>query len=176
MPHRRRQRTLSPQLPANASTGTKSSCPRSSSREFASADHLSAVRPDRGTWPAERDGDRRILRLRDLSPAVEISGGIVYPAVPLGHAGAGPGLSRAPICVAGSGSCFRPAWGERRAVPTGVYRALGVDGRIGVQIVHRFRRHGPTGSLLMDIHKELNGRVGGMRFWAGHKSSAMQDV
>ena len=47
---------------------------------------------------------------------------------------------------------------------------------LGFKSCIAFGGHGPTGSLLMDIHKELGGHVGGMRFWAGNKGSVMQDV
>ena len=110
------------------------------------------------------------------SRAVEISGGIVYPAVPLGHAGAKPGLSRADL-RSGKRELFPPSVWVSVELCRQVYTELLESmADLGFKSCIAFGGHGPTGSLLMEIHKELNGRVGGMRFWAGNKGSAMQDV
>lgn len=110
------------------------------------------------------------------SRAVEISGGIVFPVVPLGHAGALPGLSRADL-RSGKRELYPPSVWVSVELCRQVYTELleSMAG-LGFKSCIAFGGHGPTGSLLMDIHKELGGRVGGMRFWAGNKGSVMQDV
>ena len=110
------------------------------------------------------------------SRAVEISGGIVYPPVPLGHAGARPGLSRADL-RSGKRNLYPPsAWVSVelcRQVYTELMESMA---DLGFKSCIAFGGHGPTGLLLMDIHKELGGRIGGMRFWAGNKGSILADV
>lgn len=110
------------------------------------------------------------------SRAVEISGGIVFPVVPLGHAGARPGLSRSDL-RSGKRELYPPsAWVSVELCRQVYTELLESMAGLGFKSCIAFGGHGPTGSLLADIHKELEGHVGGMRFWAGNKGSVMQDV
>jgi creatinine amidohydrolase/Fe(II)-dependent formamide hydrolase-like protein len=110
------------------------------------------------------------------SRAVEISGGILFPPVPFAIAGRLPGLSREDL-RSGKKELFPPSFWVSGELCRRIYvELLESAADLGFKACIAFGGHGPAGSMLMDIHKEMGGRVRGMPFWGGNKGSILEDV
>ncbi len=108
--------------------------------------------------------------------AVEISGGIVFPPVPLAIAYPPPGLSRAEL-RSRTKDLYPPSLWVSGELCRRVYvELLESMADLGFQACIAFGGHGPAGAMLMEIHNELGGRVGAMRFWGGNKGAILKDV
>jgi len=106
--------------------------------------------------------------------AVEKSGGILFPIVPFAPAGF-PGHSRAEL-RSGTKKLFPPSlWISREACKQVYVELLESMADLGFKACIAFCGHAPGDSLLQEIDKELNGRIGGMRFWGGGTVSILRD-
>ncbi len=109
------------------------------------------------------------------SRAVAISGGILFPPVPFAIACMPPGLSREEL-RSGKKELYPPSLWVSGELCRRIYiELLESLADLGFKACIAFGGHGPAGAMLMEIHKELGGRVRGMPFWGGNKGSILQD-
>lgn len=106
--------------------------------------------------------------------AVEITGGIVFPPVPLAPAGV-PGFSRQEL-RSGAFQTYPPSlWVSREACETVYTELLESMADLGFRACAALGGHYPADLLLQEIHERTNGRVGSMAFWGGGTVSLLKD-
>jgi len=99
--------------------------------------------------------------------AAEITGGIVFPPVPLAPAGI-PGYSREELRRAQPGETFPPSlWISREACELVYTELLESFADMGFRACLALGGHWPADLLLQGLHWKHEGRVGEMRFWGG---------
>ena len=107
--------------------------------------------------------------------AVEISGGVIFPAVPLAPAGI-PGHSREEL-RSGERDLYPPSLWVSRELCERVYVELMESfADLGFKACVAFGGHWPADNLLHEIEKQHGGRIRGMRFWGGGTIRILEDV
>ena len=107
--------------------------------------------------------------------AAEISGGIVFPPVPIGPAGH-PSWSHSEL-RSGKHKLMPPSFWTSRELCKQLYtEILEYMAELKFKVSIAFAGHWPCDFLLQEIQKELGGRVGAMRFWGGGMCSIMPDI
>ncbi len=106
--------------------------------------------------------------------AAEVTGGIVFPPLPLAPAGV-PGLSREEL-RAGDRPLFPPSlWVSREACELVYTELLESMADMGFRACVALGGHWPADLLLQDICQRREGRIGGMAFWGGGTISLLGD-
>lgn len=106
--------------------------------------------------------------------AAGISGGIVFPPVPVAPAGV-PGFSREELRKRAK-DLFPPSlWTSRELCRQFYVELLESLADLGFKSCIAFGGHWPADLLLQEIHKELGGQVGPMRFWGGGTVTILHD-
>ena len=106
--------------------------------------------------------------------AVEISGGIVFPPVPFAPAYF-PGLSRRELRDR-TKELFPPSlWTSGELCKQIYVELLESLADLGFKACIAFGGHAPADALLERIEKEVDGRVGEMKFWGGGTVSILRD-
>ena len=107
--------------------------------------------------------------------AAEISGGIVFPPVPIGPAGH-PSWSHAEL-RSGKHKLVPPSFWTSRELCKQLYiEILEYMAELKFKACIAFAGHWPCDFLLQEIEKELGGRVGAMRFWGGGMCRIIPDI
>ncbi len=107
--------------------------------------------------------------------AAEISGGIVFPPVPIGVAGH-PSLSRSELRSGKHKPVLPSFWTSRELCKQLYVELLEYMAELKFKSCIAFGGHWPCDFLLQEIQKELGGRIGSMRFWGGGSSGIISDV
>ncbi len=107
--------------------------------------------------------------------AAEISGGIVFPPLPVGPAGH-PSLSRSQL-RSGKFKLVPPSFWTSRELCKQLYtELLEYMAELKFKVCIAFAGHWPCDFLLQEIQKELHGHVGAMQFWGGGMCSIIPDI
>jgi creatinine amidohydrolase len=107
--------------------------------------------------------------------AAEISGGIVFPPVPIGPAGH-PSWSRSEL-RSGKHKLMPPSFWTSRELCKQLYTEIfEYMAELKFKVCIAFAGHWPCDFLLQEIQKELDGRVGAMRFWGGGMCRIVPDI
>ena len=105
--------------------------------------------------------------------AVEISGGILFPPLPFGPAAR---LSRSEL-RSGTLRLYPPSLWTSRELCRQIYiELLEAMADLKFKVCVAFGGHVPCVWILQEIHKELGGRIGPMRFLVGDPSILIADV
>ena len=107
--------------------------------------------------------------------AAEIAGGIVFPPVPFAIAYAPPGASRAELRSKAKELYAPSLWISGELCRQLYVELLESLADLGFKACIAFGGHGPADSLLQQIEKEMDGRVGAMRFWGGGTVRILKD-
>jgi len=108
--------------------------------------------------------------------AVEISGGVLYPAVPFAPAGL-PGMSREELRKGSEQKLYPPSLWVSRELCERIYVELMESfADLGFKACVAFGGHWPADKLLQEIEKQHEGRIGDMRFWGGGTIRVLEDV
>lgn len=105
--------------------------------------------------------------------AVEISGGILFPPLPIGPAAR---YTRDELRS-----------GTQRLYPPSLWTGYELCKRLYIEMLESmadlkfkaciaFGGHVPCSWILQEIHKEMNGQIRGMRFWGGGQSMLIPDI
>ena len=106
--------------------------------------------------------------------AAEVTGGVVFPPVPLAPAGI-PGFSREEL-RSGQHQLFPPSlWVSREACELVYTELLGSLADLGFRACVALGGHYPADLLLQDLWQRHAGRIGDMRFWGGGTVSLLAD-
>ncbi|MGQ9556256.1 MAG: creatininase family protein [Anaerolineae bacterium] len=107
--------------------------------------------------------------------AVQISGGILYPPVPLAPAGV-PGYSREEL-RSGRYQLFPPSlWASRELCKLAYTELMESMADLGFKVCIAVGGHWPADLLLQELAREQQSRIGKMRLWGGGLVSILQDV
>ncbi|MDD4017759.1 MAG: creatininase family protein [Kiritimatiellae bacterium] len=105
--------------------------------------------------------------------AVEISGGILFPPLPIGPAAK---LSHSEL-RSGTQRLYPPSlWTSRELCKQLYIELLESMADLKFKVCLAFGGHAPCDWILQEIHKEMNGQIRGMRFWGGGQSILMADA
>jgi creatinine amidohydrolase/Fe(II)-dependent formamide hydrolase-like protein len=107
--------------------------------------------------------------------AVPRSGGILFPVVPFAPAYF-PGLSREQL-RSGQHALFPPSLWVSRELCEGIYVELMESmADLGFRVCMAVGGHAPADTLLQNIEKKYEGRIGKMKFWGGGTLRLIRDV
>jgi creatinine amidohydrolase len=107
--------------------------------------------------------------------AADISGGIVFPPVPIGPAGH-PSWSHSEL-RSGKHQLVPPSFWTSRELCKQLYTEIfEYMAELKFKVAIAFAGHWPCDFLLQEIQKELGGRMGAMRFWGGGMCRIIPDI